>query len=177
MTRFGWPVGPLALIDEVGISVARHAGETVATAIGVAPERGAVQLLADAGLVGKRGGAGSICTRARSASRIRACTSSSGRAGSDPPSDELAPLLTALFVNEAVRCLDEGVLRSAAEGDLGAVLGLGFPPFRGGPFRYADDYADTAGTSLAERLRAYAELGGPRFAPAESIAAGKVFYP
>ena len=57
------------------------------------------------------------------------------------------------------------------------MLGLGFPPFLGGPFRYADDYADTAGTSLGDRLRGYADIVGPRFAPAESIAAGKVFYP
>jgi 3-hydroxyacyl-CoA dehydrogenase/enoyl-CoA hydratase/3-hydroxybutyryl-CoA epimerase len=177
MTRFGWPIGPLALIDEVGIAVARHAGETVASAIGAAPERNAVQLLADAGLVGKRGGEGFYRydgKRRVPNPRVYELLGSSGRR---PASDELAPLLTALFVNEAVRCLDEGVLRSAAEGDLGAVLGLGFPPFLGGPFRYANDYADVAGTSLADRLRAYADIAGPRFAPAESIAGGKVFYP
>ena len=177
MTRFGWPIGPLALIDEVGLTVARHAGETVATAVGGTPERNAVQLLADAGLVGKRGGEGFYTYQGKKRvpnPRVYELLGSSGRR---PASDELAPLLTALFVNEAVRCLDEGVLRSAAEGDLGAVLGLGFPPFLGGPFRYADDYADVAGTSLADRLRGYADIAGPRFAPAESIDRGKVFYP
>jgi 3-hydroxyacyl-CoA dehydrogenase/enoyl-CoA hydratase/3-hydroxybutyryl-CoA epimerase len=177
MTRFGWPVGPLTLIDEVGIAVARHAGETVATAIGAAPERNAVQLLADAGLTGKRGGEGFYRYEGKKRVPNPRVYELLGSSGQRPASDELAPLLTALFVNEAVRCLDEGVLRSAAEGDLGAVLGLGFPPFLGGPFRYADDYADAAGTSLADRLRRYAEIAGPRFAPADSIAAGKVFYP
>jgi 3-hydroxyacyl-CoA dehydrogenase/enoyl-CoA hydratase/3-hydroxybutyryl-CoA epimerase len=177
MTRFGWPIGPLALIDEVGLTVARHAGETVAMAVGATPERNAVQLLADAGLVGKRGGEGFYTYAGKKRvpnPRVYELLGSSGRR---PASAELAPLLTAVFVNEAVRCLDEGVLRSATEGDLGAVLGLGFPPFLGGPFRYADDYADVAGTSLADRLREYADIAGPRFAPAASIAAGKVFYP
>jgi 3-hydroxyacyl-CoA dehydrogenase/enoyl-CoA hydratase/3-hydroxybutyryl-CoA epimerase len=86
-------------------------------------------------------------------------------------------MLTGLFVNEAARCLDEGILRSAAEGDLGAVLGLGFPPFLGGPFRYADDYANVTGASLADRLRAYANVAGPRYAPADSIASGRPFHP
>src|SRR5207248_1051825 len=64
---------------------------------------------------------------------------------------EVQNRLVLLFVNEAVRCLDEGVLASAADGDLGAVLGLGFPPFRGGPFHYADTLGHEV---LAGRLKA-----------------------
>jgi 3-hydroxyacyl-CoA dehydrogenase/enoyl-CoA hydratase/3-hydroxybutyryl-CoA epimerase len=177
MTRFGWPIGPLALIDEVGLAVARHAGETVAAAIGETPERNAVQLLSDSGLVGKRGGEGFYRYEGRKRVPNPRVYELLGTSGIRPASEELAPLLTSLFVNEAVRCLDEGVLRSPVEGDLGAVLGLGFPPFLGGPFRYADDYADVAGASLADRLRSYAKTFGPRYAPADSIAAGTRFYP
>jgi 3-hydroxyacyl-CoA dehydrogenase/enoyl-CoA hydratase/3-hydroxybutyryl-CoA epimerase len=161
----------------VGIAVARHAGETVATAIGETQERNAVQLLADAGLVGKRGGEGFYRYEGRKRVPNPRVYELLGTSGIRPVSEELAPLLTALFVNEAVRCLDEEVLRSPAEGDLGAVLGLGFPPFLGGPFRYADDYADVAGASLADRLRTYAQLSGPRYLPADSIAKGRRFYP
>jgi len=74
--------------------------------------------------------------------------------------------LALLFVNEAIRCLQEGVLQSAADGDLGAVLGLGFPPFRGGPFHYAD----TLGlTKLADTLRTLATAHGSRYDPAELL--------
>src|SRR5262249_744589 len=71
--------------------------------------------------------------------------------------------LALLFVNEAIRCLEEGVLRSASDGDLGAVLGLGFPPFRGGPFHYADALGLSG---LTDKLRGLAQRHGDRFEPA-----------
>jgi 3-hydroxyacyl-CoA dehydrogenase/enoyl-CoA hydratase/3-hydroxybutyryl-CoA epimerase len=74
--------------------------------------------------------------------------------------------LALLFVNEAIRCLEEGVLRSAADGDLGAVLGLGFPPFRGGPFHYADNVGLS---DLADKLSSLAETHGSRYEPAELL--------
>ena len=174
MTAFGWPVGPFTLMDEVGLAVARHAGETVAAALGAEAERNAVGILTDAGLAGKRGGAGFYLYQGRKRSpnpRVYELLGLKGR--SAPPGGDTAERLTALFVNAAARCLDEGVLRSPAEGDLGAVLGLGFPPFLGGPFRYAD----TRGARLRDLLRELAERRGPRYAPASSLAQGRRFYP
>lgn len=68
-----------------------------------------------------------------------------------------------VFMNEAARCLDEGIIDSADTGDLGAIFGLGFPPFLGGPFHYAQQlgYARVAQT-LNEMSARY----GARFAPA-----------
>ena len=67
------------------------------------------------------------------------------------------------LLNEAARALDEGVVRSARDGDVGAVFGIGYPAFRGGPLRYLD--AMGAPTAV-ERLAQLAERYGPRFAPA-----------
>lgn len=90
---------------------------------------------------------------------------------------EMAERCVLQFVNEAIRTLGDGVLRSARDGDIGAVFGLGFPPFLGGPFRYAD--AEGPGRVL-ERTEHYQEKLGSRFDPAplllEYVKAGKRFY-
>jgi 3-hydroxyacyl-CoA dehydrogenase/enoyl-CoA hydratase/3-hydroxybutyryl-CoA epimerase len=67
------------------------------------------------------------------------------------------------MVNEAIRCVGEGVVRSARDADLAAVFGIGFPPFRGGPIRYADALGAAALLGKLEALRA---KHGERFAPA-----------
>ena len=89
-----------------------------------------------------------------------------------PGGDNIAERLTLTFVNEAARCLDEGVLRSPAEGDLGAVLGLGFPPFLGGPFRYADSQRQRIVTAL-EKLAA---TRGERLNPTESLRSRRPYF-
>jgi 3-hydroxyacyl-CoA dehydrogenase/enoyl-CoA hydratase/3-hydroxybutyryl-CoA epimerase len=95
----------------------------------------------------------------------------------DPPSGEIAQRCALMLVNEAVRCFEDRVLRSARDGDIGAVFGLGFPPFRGGPFRYADV---VGARELVRRLRAFAGEHGPRFEPADLLVhmaeRGKTFH-
>jgi 3-hydroxyacyl-CoA dehydrogenase/enoyl-CoA hydratase/3-hydroxybutyryl-CoA epimerase len=91
---------------------------------------------------------------------------------------EIQDRLGLMMVNEAVRTLEEGVLHSARDGDVGAVMGIGFPPFRGGPFWYVD----TVGAAdVVQRLRALEAKHGPRFAPArmlvEHAEQGKKFFP
>ena len=74
--------------------------------------------------------------------------------------------LSLMMVNEAVRCLEEEVIGSARDGDLGAVLGLGFPPFRGGPFHHVDALG---ATMVVDRLRELESRHGPRFRPADLL--------
>ncbi|HSD32191.1 MAG TPA: 3-hydroxyacyl-CoA dehydrogenase family protein, partial [Gemmatimonadales bacterium] len=94
------------------------------------------------------------------------------------PTADIIQRLTYAMLNEAARAVAEGVVRTPRDGDIGAIYGFGFPPFRGGPLRYFDDqgadhvYADLS--RLAERL-------GPRFEPCPAIVelarARKRFYP
>ena len=170
MTEFGWPVGPLQLVDEVGLEVAGHAGETVAKARGIAAPAIVSALVAE-GFKGKHKGGGFYRYDGRRRTpnpRVRELLG----APTHPGAGDIAERLTFTFVNEAVRCLDEGVLRSPGEGDLGAVLGLGFPPFLGGPFRYADAQRQRIVTGL-ERL---AGARGDRLAPTESLRSRRPFF-
>jgi len=79
---------------------------------------------------------------------------------------EIRDRMALLMVNEAAHCLGEGIIDSPRDGDLGAVLGLGFPPFRGGPFHHVDAIG---AATVVGRLRELADRHGPRFEPAPAL--------
>ena len=80
--------------------------------------------------------------------------------------EEITHRLVFPLLNEAVRALDEGVVRSPRDGDIGAIFGIGFPPFRGGPLRYLDDIGAARAVEVLEEL---ASKYGGRFAPAPRL--------
>jgi 3-hydroxyacyl-CoA dehydrogenase/enoyl-CoA hydratase/3-hydroxybutyryl-CoA epimerase len=143
LVDFGFPVGPITLIDEVGLDIAGKSGKIMYEALGerLAPSASLTAVLA-AGRLGRKGKKGFYQY------------DSAGRKGSVDASvydllptrqqrrtftnDEIQARCVLAMVNEAVRCLETGILRSPRDGDIGAVFGIGFPPFRGGPFRYVD---------------------------------------
>jgi 3-hydroxyacyl-CoA dehydrogenase/enoyl-CoA hydratase/3-hydroxybutyryl-CoA epimerase len=85
------------------------------------------------------------------------------------PRAEIQERLSLPLINEAARCLEDGILRSARDGDIGAIFGFGFPPFRGGPFWYIDQVgADT----IVAKLDALAAEHGTRFEPAQLLRDG-----
>ncbi len=94
------------------------------------------------------------------------------------PRDDVTPRLVYAMLNEAARALDEGVARSARDGDIGGVFGIGFPAFRGGPLRYLDELG---AEKVVDTLEQLAEKYGERFAPCprlKSMATDNLrFYP
>jgi 3-hydroxyacyl-CoA dehydrogenase/enoyl-CoA hydratase/3-hydroxybutyryl-CoA epimerase len=183
LVDFGFPVGPITLIDEVGLDIAGKSGAIMLESFGsrMAPSQSLARVVA-AGRTGRKGKKG-----------FYRYDEKGKKSGVDPsiydllptgarrvevPQDEIQRRCVLAMVNEAARCLQEGIVRSPRDGDVGAVFGIGFPPFRGGPFRYVDSLG-------AERIvRALEGLNAdraPRFAPAqlliEMAREGRRFYP
>jgi 3-hydroxyacyl-CoA dehydrogenase/enoyl-CoA hydratase/3-hydroxybutyryl-CoA epimerase len=180
MVEFGFPVGPLTLLDEVGLDVAAKAAGVLYEAFGsrVAPAPGIKQMV-DAGHLGRKSGSGFYTYRGgkragahRAAYELLATTPNGG-----PRPAEVIQRLLYTMINEAARAVGEGVVHQARDGDVGALFGIGFPPFRGGPLRHADDLGASRLVLELERLT---ERCGPRFEPCEALReqarAGTKFY-
>lgn len=161
----GFPVGPLELLDEVGIDIATHAARTMSDAFpDRMPHPEKLERLVASGRLGRKSGLGFYRYGGRKKRPDRAVSrlldADSRRSA---PADHRVPrrLLLAMSL-EAVRCLESGVIADPTDGDVGAVLGVGFPPFLGGPFRYLDAVGLHQAASWAEEL---APRLGPAFEP------------
>ena len=135
MTEFGMPMGPLRLLDEVGLDVAQHVAETLAAAF---PDRmhvpGIVGKLLENGHAGRKSGSGFYNydddDNTANAIALDLCEETI------PIPNDTQERLAQLMTDEAQRCLDEGIADSADDIDLAMVLGTGYPAFRGGPMQY-----------------------------------------
>ncbi len=183
MSAFGFPVGPINLIDEVGLDIAGKSGAIMAEAFAdrMQPSE-ALQKVLGAGRLGRKGGKGFYLY---DGAGKRGDVDESvydlfpGGAGRNNMAKEaIQQRLSLAMVNEAARCLEDGIIRSARDGDIGAVFGIGFPPFRGGPFRHIDA---VGAAEVVKQLEALNAQHPGRFAPARNLIemakAGKTFYP
>ncbi|MES1176302.1 MAG: fatty acid oxidation complex subunit alpha FadJ [Myxococcales bacterium] len=168
LVTWGFPVGPLTLLDEIGIDVGDKVGHVLHGAFGerMAQAPGIDGLLKDQRL-GKKNQRGFYDYSEKTVGERRADRGVYAVLGVEPgrelPQVEIAQRCALRMINEAAYCFGEGILRSARDGDVGAIFGLGFPPFLGGPFHYADTLG---AVELVRRLEIYRDTLGPRFAPA-----------
>ncbi len=173
LVRFGFPVGPITLLDEVGLDIAGKSGAVFYAAFGerMAPAH-ALRKVVEAGRLGRKGKSGFYRYdeegKKHGVDESVYRLYSSGVVRPDVSLAEIESRCVMAMINEAVQCLEEGIIRSPRDGDVGAVFGIGFPPFRGGPFRYIDALgADRVVKELEELHGRFT----PRFAPAELLVA------
>jgi 3-hydroxyacyl-CoA dehydrogenase/enoyl-CoA hydratase/3-hydroxybutyryl-CoA epimerase len=169
LVEFGFPVGPITLLDEVGIDVGDKVGKILHEAFGarMAPPA-ALHEIVQAGRLGRKNRKG-FYTYDGKTKRVDESVYDllpGGRARKILDPREIQDRLVVQMVNEAIRCLGEGILRSARDGDVGAVFGLGFPPFRGGPFRYVDALG---AAEVLRRIERYHDRFGARWTPAPAL--------
>ncbi|WP_422931249.1 3-hydroxyacyl-CoA dehydrogenase NAD-binding domain-containing protein [Singulisphaera sp. PoT] len=182
-TKFGMPMGPIALQDLVGIDTSFYAGSVLAAAY---PDRasapGLLKDLLKAGRLGQKSGSGfrkhggkkPVADPAFDTLLAKHRVENSGTSTSP---EEIVDRLIFPMLLEATRVLEEGVVREPADVDMGVILGIGFPPFRGGILRWAD--AEGA-ERIVDRLERFASLG-KRFEPTQTLLQhaqqGTTFYP
>ncbi len=180
-TAWGFPVGPVALLDEIGLDVAHKAAETMQAAFGERMKGStALDKMLAAGRLGRKNGRGFYRYR------------NSHKRGPDPSVQSVLGIrrtegvaaelverrLFYAMLNEAAAACAEDVVRSARDGDIGAIYGIGFPAFRGGPLRLIDDLGASRVVSTLHELE---DQYGERFRPAPALAEmarqGGRFYP
>ncbi len=165
MKQFGFPVGPITLLDEVGLDVAQKASIVMHAAYGdrMTPIDGLGRMI-DGARLGRKTKRGFY--RYNRGKRKEVDRSVYELFGLDPrpvPKADIEKRLVYAMLNEAAHAVEEGIVRSPRDGDIGAVYGIGYPPFRGGPLRQLDEVGAARIVDTLERL---AQAYGDRFAPA-----------
>ncbi len=175
MTEWGFPVGPVALLDEVGLDVAEKAGMVMHAAFGsrLTPSR-VLQVMRGDDRLGRKNGRGFYFYRdGRKAGADGSIYRLLGaRGATEVDQNAMRDRLVFAMLNEAAMAMSEGVVRLPRDGDIGAIFGIGYPAFRGGPLRTLDAIGAAEAVVTLERL---AQRHGPRFAPAavlKEMAAG-----
>jgi 3-hydroxyacyl-CoA dehydrogenase len=181
MEHFGMPMGPFALFDQIGFDTASKASRAIeAINEKFLPKVSVMSTLVQSGRLGAKNGRGFYRYQKGRRGRFdRGVLKLLDRDGKHETHVEaIQKRLYLPMVNEAVRCLNAGVVRSPSDVDLGMVLGTGFPPFRGGPLRNADIIGIS---TVVEGLNELAEKHGERFSPDPSLVemalGGRKFYP
>lgn len=176
ITQYGWPMGPFKLGDEVGIDVTYNVQKFLAANLGdrmLGADPSFLEPLIEKGHLGKKAGAGFRMhpkgSKETPLNPLVEETLKTLQAGGGKVADEEIQKRTLCkFINEAALCLQDGIIDSPRDGDMGSVFGVGFPPFRGGPFRLLD----TEGVGkYVDMMRGYEQSlsHGKAFTPAQIL--------
>jgi 3-hydroxyacyl-CoA dehydrogenase/enoyl-CoA hydratase/3-hydroxybutyryl-CoA epimerase len=175
ITRFGFPLGPFRLLDEVGLDIAVEIAEILQKGFGDRMEPNPLlETMVEAGRIGKKNGSGFYRYERDGQDWKRvdevdeAIYDVVGVEPNDSVPEEAADRMLLRMVNEAMFAFGDDILRTASDGDIGAVVGLGFPAHLGGPFHYVEQQRGIDET-LAD-LEDLAARFGPRFRPAPTLA-------
>ena len=188
MEKFGWPMGPAYLMDVVGIDTGVHGAEVMAQGF---PDRMkpdykvSGQILFEANRLGQKNGVGfykyETDKKGKPVKTADPQTVELLKPFIDAPKQfedqEIIDRLMIALCNETVRCLEDNIVSTPAEADMAMIMGIGFPPFRGGPCRYIDQIGLQNYLALCDK---YASLGKAYEAPQmirDMAANGKTFYP
>ncbi|WP_407331818.1 fatty acid oxidation complex subunit alpha FadB [Enterovibrio sp. 27052020O] len=161
--KFGWPMGPAYLLDVVGIDTAHHAQAVMAEGFPTRMAkdyRDGVDVMFEQQRFGQKNGVGfykySVDRKGKPKKDVDADVAGllAGVIGSntDYSDEEIINRMMVPMINEVVRCLEEGIIATPQEADMALVYGLGFPPFRGGVFRYLDTIGLETYVAMADKL-------------------------
>ena len=167
LVEWGMPMGPLRLIDEIGVDITVDIANTLEKAYGErdrAPE--ILNKMRAAGMLGRKSGRGFYIYEGREQKDNEALQEWRQKSGEHFATENLAARLVFLMINEAARCLEEGVVANAVDADFGMMMGTGFAPFRGGPLRSADDIGIKKIVTDADGLHA---IAGKKFAACDLL--------
>lgn len=170
LTQWGFPVGPFKLLDEVGVDVGVKVQHILEAAYGARMQASPIvdKLVADK-RIGKKvkkgfydySGTAKGKTIDPAVYRLLDI-----KPGKSPVTEEIVDRCILPLLNEAALCLEKKVIGCARDGDTGAVFGIGFPPFRGGPFKYIDSIG---AATIVEKLQRLEQQHGERFTPAPGL--------
>ncbi len=168
LEKFGWPMGPAALLDLIGLDTAKHVETIMAAGF---PDRmssipdNPIDKLLNAGCLGKKNNLGFYHYLMDKKKKNKVLKEKNPKAiellyGQSMPKtgneDEIIERMMIPMAMEAIRCLEEGIIDNPAEADMALIYGLGFPPFKGGIFRYIDAYGLK---NLVEKAKSFSSIG------------------
>ncbi|MFL6589732.1 MAG: 3-hydroxyacyl-CoA dehydrogenase NAD-binding domain-containing protein [Chthoniobacterales bacterium] len=167
LLEWGMPMGPLRLIDEIGVDITVDIAATLEKAFGVRDQApGILQKMYEAKMLGRKTGSGFYKYEGKQQTPNEAVEQWRQQSGEKFGLENITNRLVFLMVNEAVRCLEEKVVATPEDADYGMILGTGFPIYRGGPLRFAESVGLNKVVTDLDGIHSRA---GEKFAPCDLL--------